>query len=109
MFIKIGINATDNGRALAQTISSIVDGYDTNLVITDAQGRIYNDFDVIVDKADARGVIQVRFDPAKLLFQCSHSTNTEKASDCKDEDGNDSAANFTIVRPKSVSTASVGL
>jgi hypothetical protein len=109
VLIKIGINASDNGRALAQTISSIVDGYDTNLVITDAQGRIYNDFDVIVDKADARGVIQVRFDPAKLLFQCSHATNTEKASDCKDEAGHDSAANFTIVRPKSVSTASVGL
>ena len=105
VLIKISINASDNGRSLAKTISSIVDGYDTNLIITDAQGHIYNDFDVIVDKADARGVVQVRFDPAELLFQCSHATNADKASDCEDQEGNDSAANFTIVRPKSVSTA----
>ena len=57
VLIRVTINASDNGNALAKKISSIVDGYDTNLVITDAEGRIYNDYDVIVDKPDARGVM----------------------------------------------------
>ena len=100
VLIRVTINASDNGNALAKKISSIVDGYDTNLVITDAYFT-YNDYDVIGDKPDAR-VIQVRIDPAKLFIIVAAINATKYMLSVNGGEGDQIQNKFYNCPPKSL-------